>query len=491
MPCRIAALATAVIILVVAPALAAANASDSFETTNLTPPAAVRGFDPVLAAGFDGPVGLVWLESDASGNTALRFSSYDAAARRWSASVTIAARRAVCGPPSLAVGRAAHRTAAWIEGSPATRVCVSFSTDAGVSWSPPQSLTRATGPKTSLSLCALADGRTLALWIDGHGPAARFCARIVEQDNAAPDAIVAAAASEAGPTALAAFPDGSALAAFRCADSDGKIKARFARFEAGAWQQPYSPFHDGIRPEPGLPPPGPVLGANSAHVAAAWFGAAEDGPGLLTATSPDAGERWLIPSRLGSGAKPGRLAAAVLADGTACLVWIEPGASGKPGTLWLETLEASGPSGPPVMLAPSAAVAEGSQPSLAVVRERDTSAAQLLLACAADDGGGPRLATRLLFLPPPPARTDPCNCDTVERGFALRGRIDAVFNDRGAVRVAFDRIPGIMPAGTREFKAAPEVIAALPTGREILARIEPRGRAWWLFDVRLLRPPAP
>jgi hypothetical protein len=88
--------------------------------------------------------------------------------------------------------------------------------------------------------------------------------------------------------------------------------------------------------------------------------------------------------------------------------------------------------------------------------------------------------------------TNDCHCDDDTanelHGFAFKGRIVAVQADQGVVLVAFHEIPGALPAGTREFKAAPQALAAVQPGREILARIEQRNGEWWLFDVRQLIP---
>jgi hypothetical protein len=92
--------------------------------------------------------------------------------------------------------------------------------------------------------------------------------------------------------------------------------------------------------------------------------------------------------------------------------------------------------------------------------------------------------------PPPPANDCHCDDDTPDHlhGFAFKGRVVAVEAEPGAVLVASHEIPGALPDGTHEFKAAPEVLAAVQPGREILARIEQRNGEWWLFDVRLLIP---
>jgi hypothetical protein len=90
---------------------------------------------------------------------------------------------------------------------------------------------------------------------------------------------------------------------------------------------------------------------------------------------------------------------------------------------------------------------------------------------------------------PASSAVDDCHCDTPSEelhGIPFKGRIVAILSDR--LRMSYGEIPGAMPAGTREFKAAPEVLAAVQPGREILARIEQRNSEWWLFDVRLLIP---
>jgi hypothetical protein len=91
-----------------------------------------------------------------------------------------------------------------------------------------------------------------------------------------------------------------------------------------------------------------------------------------------------------------------------------------------------------------------------------------------------------------PPTTNDCHCDDnpsdALHGFAFKGRIVAVLAEQGEVRVTCDEIPGVMPAGACEFKAAPEVLSAIQPGRDILARIKLRNGEWWLFDVRVLVP---
>src|SRR5438309_861065 len=112
-----------------------------------------------------------------------------------------------------------------------------------------------------------------------------------------------------------------------------------------------------------------------------------------------------------------------------------------------------------------------------------------LAGCAAPAGDRP-----VGRIPPaPPAKTNDCHCGDQARGFAFRGRIVAVLLEQSELQIAYGEIPGVLPAGTSAFKAAPEVLAAVQPGREIFARIEQRHGEWWIFDVRLLlrRPVAP
>jgi hypothetical protein len=94
--------------------------------------------------------------------------------------------------------------------------------------------------------------------------------------------------------------------------------------------------------------------------------------------------------------------------------------------------------------------------------------------------------------PRPQSAANDCHCDDDAsnelHGFAFKGRIVDVQAKQGVALVAAHEIPGALPAGTHEFKAAPEALAAVQPGCEILARIEQRNGEWWLFDVRLLIP---
>jgi hypothetical protein len=88
------------------------------------------------------------------------------------------------------------------------------------------------------------------------------------------------------------------------------------------------------------------------------------------------------------------------------------------------------------------------------------------------------------------AADNACNCPgsgaDLGNGFPVRGKVVAISSDRGVVRLQHAAIPGLLRRGEDEFSGAPELIAAVKPGQEVLARIEVRGDAWWIFDVRRL-----
>jgi hypothetical protein len=67
----------------------------------------------------------------------------------------------------------------------------------------------------------------------------------------------------------------------------------------------------------------------------------------------------------------------------------------------------------------------------------------------------------------------------------MRGAFSAVATERSTVRVQHDEIPGVLGAGSHEFRAAPGVLATVAAGRQFFGRVEWRDGTWWVFDVRL------
>jgi hypothetical protein len=121
------------------------------------------------------------------------------------------------------------------------------------------------------------------------------------------------------------------------------------------------------------------------------------------------------------------------------------------------------------------------------------TSAQLLVAYAREENPA-TLRTLLVTVPEGEllSLTKDCDCaPTPEQlqGLPMRGTVAALVAERGALRVLHDEIPGVLAAGTRDFRAAPEVLAAVTAGRQFFARAEQRDGAWWLFDVRLIGAP--
>ncbi len=68
---------------------------------------------------------------------------------------------------------------------------------------------------------------------------------------------------------------------------------------------------------------GPSLSAAGDRVALAWFTAEGDRPRVNVAFSPDAGKTWGQPIRVDESKSLGRVAAALLEDGRAVVMWME------------------------------------------------------------------------------------------------------------------------------------------------------------------------
>ena len=233
---------------------------------------------PALARGPDGALWLSWLET-ADTVTALRVAALDPATRTWRAPVTVARGRDLfvnsADIPALAAGPAGRLAAVWSVNNPAPanapaapaaghdhhgpgyHAIVSHSTDAGQTWSAPAPLTRESTSVEFAALTFLADGRLLAAWLDGRaktagGKSQQLYARILSGPTpadrapaaasapaaAAPDTLVDAAVCDCCPLALTAFPDGTALLAYRGRTADEVRDIRVTRFRRTAWDEP-------------------------------------------------------------------------------------------------------------------------------------------------------------------------------------------------------------------------------------------------------------
>lgn len=468
-------------------------------------PSEASATSPTLARAPDGTVWLAWIES-APGGAAVRCASLDAATRQWSVPRRVATGARILDldstPPALAVGPAGQITVAWSVGSaslPRTEtVFFSTSADAGATWSAPEPLTAESYATAHPVLTVLADGRVLAAWLDRRGRAVgdrdtRLFARVLGE-NPARDDLIEARVSANSPPALASFPDGSALLSYRTL-GDGDIRdINVVRYRAGRWENNRNLNHDEWR-SPQCPASGPQLATSGGRVAAAWFTAADARPRVRISSSPDAGARFLMPLNVDFGHPVGPPAVTMLRDGALVTLWVEGESSrpnGPPSGIWLRRATPDYSLDPPVLiLAESPAKIRG-QPRLAIVRDfAGGDGDAVLLATFSGIGVGGGLRSYLITVPEGAllAAAAECGCAPSPEqvmGFPIRGTIVSVDAARGEVVVKHPEVPGLRVGGTHPYRATPDLIARVQPGRDFLARIEPPGETWTIFDLRLL-----
>lgn len=163
--------------------------------TDVASPAGPRALGASLTTAPDGTVWLTWVEAAAENLAAaakksgghhhgaepataatpttpntLRFSTFDAAAKKWSAARPIASRPDIplssADFPQLVIDGRGTATAVWTNGHGGA--LVSSSTDRGATWSAPAPWTSASTEVEKFSFVRLADGRVLAAWLDGR-----------------------------------------------------------------------------------------------------------------------------------------------------------------------------------------------------------------------------------------------------------------------------------------------------------------------------------
>lgn len=462
-------------------------------TAELPSPAPARSIGAALTTGNDGTVWLSWVEPGRNGINTLRYATLDLAARKWRAARTIATGTDVAANamdfPQLVIDAHGGAVAIWSDGRGGALYSESHD---GLQWSDRLPWT---GESTSVEMCSLAplaDGRVLAVWLDGRevsrGGATRLYARIVGAGG--PDVLVDASVCDCCPPALTAFPDGSALVAYRGRTREEVRDIRVARFRGRSWDDPQPVSNDDWKIK-ACPVNGPRLASDGGRVAVTWFTGADQDPRVLASYSSEAGQRFLAPLRMDEDKPAGQADTQLLRDGTMLVSWV-----GANGDFWLRRISPSFSSGATVRIGSGAGRLQGS-PRLAVARQYTggNSTAQLVAVYTpADATAGVR--TVLITVPEGDflvAEND-CGCaPTPDQllGFGLRGTITDSLPSPGTLRVRHQELPGVLAAGTREFKAAPEVLAAAQPGRQFLGRVIRREGEWWLFDLRILALPTP
>ena len=319
----------------------------------------------------------------------------------------------------------------------------------------------------------LADGRVLTVRLEGTV----LSARLTDADWIVLDPRASAGCAPA----LAAFADNSALLVWRGHSADGAHDLRNARFIDGVWQPPATLITEDWRPASAPSGEGPALDHRGPHVVVAWFTAA-DGPRIHVSTSSSAGAQWLIPQRVDDITPVGRVSVVLLDDGSQLVSWVER--LDGDHVILLRRISPRGSLSVPVQLVRQSA--DPGLPRLTRLKDGGATPAQLLLTYTT-----PPAVTRLITLPDAAllAEVDACDCDPRpedQRGYGIKGRILSVDPKAATITLAHETIPGVMPAATTAFKAAPDLLAAAQKGTRILARTERLGPDWWLLTLRPL-----
>lgn len=482
----------------------------AIQLAEIASPAGPRALGASIAKAPDGTWWLSWVEAantpapaatppsgehhhgasttaDAAPHT-LRFSRFDAATNTWTAARTIAVGHGVptssADFPQLAFEGNGRALALWPDGRGGA--WFTHSTDRGATWTEPAPWMTDGTEVEKFSFATLADGRVLAAWLDGRakksgGKNQQLFARIVGEKG--PDLLIDPSVCDCCQTTLTAFPDGTALIAYRGRTEDEVRDIRVARFRGRAWDDPRPLNNDDWRIA-ACPINGPRLASDGGRVGVAWFTAADNDPRVLASFSPDAGGRFLQPLRMDGGKPAGHVDTLLLHDGAMLVTWIE-----GDGSAWLRRVTPDFTPGEPVRLAAAGTVPLNTVPRAALLRDYaggETSALAVVAFASRD-----ALRTVLVHVPEGALIEAEKNCDCAPsaeqlQGYPLQGTVAAAQGAAGMVRIRHLEVPGIFSAGTHDFKAAPEILAAAQPGRTFLGRIEKRDGTWWLFDVRLM-----
>ena len=479
-------------------------------TAEVVPAPATAGtaLAPNLTVGPDGTGWLTWLEKRED-VTRLQFSEFDANKKAWAPPRTIASGQdwyaGASDFPPFTVGENGRATALWYVTNPSSRetahlhhgagyhAVFSRTGDGGQTWSAPKPLARNSDMTEFAALATLADGRVLAVWLDARAkkapgaprPPQQLYSRILGAEG--PDTLVDAKVCDCCQTSLTAFPDGSALLAYRGRSDEEVRDIRVARFRDGAWQDARTLSNDDWRIA-GCPVNGPQIASDGGRVAAAWFTAADNDPRVQVSISPDAGGRFLMPIRVDESKPAGRVSTILLHDSAILVTWVDAA-----GALRLRRTTPDFVASQSLALTTAADGKVKGFPRAALWRDYmgGTSSARIFVAYTAETA--PELRTLLIDVPEGALFAAEQNCDcgpTPEElaGFSIRGTIDAALAVTGKVRVKHFEVPGIFAEGPREFRVDAKTLAVSQPGRQFLARIEKRNGEWWLLDPRFVAP---
>jgi hypothetical protein len=463
-------------------------------------PAAQGSVAPRLSRGRDGTVWLAWLEPANGGGWRFLGSQLGVDGKDWGPSLPFAEVHALEGEAAPLFGFAAadrmRLALVWIgvlDGK--TRVFGSASNDGGTVWTRPEAISGADRDALAPAVATLADGRFLAAWLEeaaGSGPAdaAELHARILGPGAHEGDQRIDARTSAGSGPALASFLDGGAGIAYRGLSARGERDVEVSRLRHRNWNSGRTVAEDHWIPDSSQGS-GPALAADGGRVFAAWFTGADNDPRLLASSSPDAGERFLMPLTVATGPIVGQPAAVLLHDSAAVVFWNLNAPNLAAAGLWVRRITPDFTLDPPSLVWP---LMSGATPSAAIEHDYTggDGTACVVVAFSTNSGNSSNIHTLELTIPEAAllaAADDTCHCaPTPEQlvGYPIRGTILRV--DPGTSQVALDHeeLPGILEPGSDLFRAEPDLAASLKPGTRCLARIERRNGEWRIFDVRLL-----
>ena len=326
-----------------------------------------------------GTVFLSWVEPAGDDAFALRFARLEAGA--WSAPQTIATGddwfiNWADFPSIVALNDstlAAHFLAKSGPDTYAYDVKITQSHDGGQTWSPALKPHR-DGTQTEHGFVSMApwhDDRLLAVWLDGrntggghdgHGSGAMTlrAATLDAEGQLADEALLDERICDCCQTSIASTPDG-AIAAYRDR-SDTEIRdIAVVRLNEDGWTEPQTVYADGWEIA-GCPVNGPAIAAHEAHVAVAWFTAADDTPRVRLALSSDGGATFGPALSIDEGQPIGRVDVAVLDDGGALVSWVEK--TGEGAAIRLRHVRPDGTPAPSMLVAPTSPARASGFPQL-------------------------------------------------------------------------------------------------------------------------------
>jgi hypothetical protein len=214
-------------------------------------------------------------------------------------------------------------------------VRLSFSHDAGATWSPPVTPHHDGEPVQHgfASLFQSPTGGLGLVWLDGRvmtgeghsdhgeGTMSLRAGTFAPDGTQAPEMLIDDRVCECCPTATAVTADG-VIAAFRNRSENETRDIYVARLVDGRWTTPAAVHDDGWRID-ACPVNGPALSARGRDVAVAWFHAKEEEGRAFVAFSRDSGRTFGAPIRVDDAAALGRVDVELLDDGSAAVSWVE------------------------------------------------------------------------------------------------------------------------------------------------------------------------